>query len=239
MNMTNKDPQQKHFAELQQDWEDERIFDSIEWDKYFKGKIPAHIMEVVAEKALGGEPLELRHMFYEDLRLGADIKGNKTIGRLLKRKRREFKEELERIREQKKRRAEELTAPGGSSILNRLRLQLECRRVEIYEECYERFTYYIRICEGKVKQAEQYDLVAIKEVPCSQFLPGNPMKKSPGREFYKCPLHDDDTPSFCYYIEQNSWWCYGCSEGSDVIDLVQKLEGIDFKQAITILKQHI
>ena len=39
----------------------------------------------------------------------------------------------------------------------------------------------------------------------------------------RCPLpdHDDNTPSFVVYPANNSWWCFGCSRGSDVLDLYQ------------------
>lgn len=36
-----------------------------------------------------------------------------------------------------------------------------------------------------------------------------------------CPLpdHDDKSPSFNAYPETQSWWCFGCSRGGDVVDL--------------------
>ncbi len=47
-----------------------------------------------------------------------------------------------------------------------------------------------------------------------------------GRLVGRCPLpdHEDRTPSFyCYANEHagfyDSWWCFGCSRGGDVIDL--------------------
>jgi hypothetical protein len=39
----------------------------------------------------------------------------------------------------------------------------------------------------------------------------------------RCPLpdHDDKSPSFVVYPETDSWFCYGCVRGGDVIDLAR------------------
>lgn len=33
------------------------------------------------------------------------------------------------------------------------------------------------------------------------------------------PDHEDRTPSFVVYPDTDSWWCFGCSRGGDVVDL--------------------
>ena len=34
-----------------------------------------------------------------------------------------------------------------------------------------------------------------------------------------CPLHDEDTPSFRYYENTESFYCFGCQKGGNVINL--------------------
>ncbi|MBI0475745.1 virulence-associated protein E [Sphingomonas sp. MA1305] len=50
-----------------------------------------------------------------------------------------------------------------------------------------------------------------------------------------CPLHADRTPSFTIYGDDRRFWCFGCGEGGDVIDLVMKLYGVKLRAAIEML----
>lgn len=42
------------------------------------------------------------------------------------------------------------------------------------------------------------------------------------RPVCKCPLHDEDTPSMRFYEETNTFYCFGCRAGGDVIELHRK-----------------
>jgi DNA primase catalytic core len=48
----------------------------------------------------------------------------------------------------------------------------------------------------------------------------------------KCPFHEDKNPSFVVSPEKNLFHCLGCNAGGSVIDLVMKLDKIEFKEAV-------
>ena len=50
-----------------------------------------------------------------------------------------------------------------------------------------------------------------------------------------CPFHNETTPSFFIYTDNNSWYCYGCSIGGDSIDFVMKRDDCDFNVALSKL----
>ena len=54
----------------------------------------------------------------------------------------------------------------------------------------------------------------------------------PNRQgFVSCPFHSERTASFKIYPKSNSFYCFGCGAGGDVIDFVRLLYGLDFRQA--------
>ena len=50
-----------------------------------------------------------------------------------------------------------------------------------------------------------------------------------------CPFHPEKTPSFTVNKEKSVYYCFGCSEGGDVITFIQKIEQVDFKTALAHL----
>lgn len=50
--------------------------------------------------------------------------------------------------------------------------------------------------------------------------------------FICCPFHHEKTPSLKCYDGTRGFSCYGCDEYGSVIDFVQKLFGLNFRQAV-------
>ena len=50
-----------------------------------------------------------------------------------------------------------------------------------------------------------------------------------------CPFHDEAEGSFTVYEDSQKFWCFGCGSGGDVLDFIQKSEGLSLPEAIARL----
>ena len=47
-----------------------------------------------------------------------------------------------------------------------------------------------------------------------------------------CPFHEENAGSFTVYSDSQRWYCFGCGLGGDVLDFIQRLDGVDLPEAI-------
>lgn len=53
----------------------------------------------------------------------------------------------------------------------------------------------------------------------------------------RCPFHNEKTPSFYVYPETQSFYCFGCGVGGEVITFIKKIENLDYIDAVKFLAQ--
>ncbi len=59
-----------------------------------------------------------------------------------------------------------------------------------------------------------------------------------GRNYVcSCPFHSEKTPSCTIFTDTQSFYCFGCGAGGDVITFVMKAENLDFSEAVKLLAQ--
>ena len=89
-----------------------------------------------------------------------------------------------------------------------------------------------RISEEKIKQASSVPISIIAEQA------GIKLKKSGRNLFGLCPFHNEKHPSFYIYPDTNSFYCFGCQKGNNVIKFVEMLYNYSFKEAVEFLINH-
>lgn len=59
-----------------------------------------------------------------------------------------------------------------------------------------------------------------------------------GRNYVcSCPFHSEKTPSCTVFMDTQSFYCFGCGAGGDVITFIMKIENLDFTEAVKLLAQ--
>lgn len=52
-----------------------------------------------------------------------------------------------------------------------------------------------------------------------------------------CPFHNEKTPSFTVYPDTNSFYCFGCGAGGDVISFIRRIDNLDYVEAVKAVAQ--
>lgn len=50
-----------------------------------------------------------------------------------------------------------------------------------------------------------------------------------------CPFHSEKSPSFVVYQDTQSFFCFGCGAGGDVITFIKRIENLDYVESIRFL----
>jgi DNA primase len=58
------------------------------------------------------------------------------------------------------------------------------------------------------------------------------LEPADGRRKYRCPFHDERTPSFVTYDGPPRFQCFGCGTSGDALDLAQRLGAMTFPDAV-------
>ena len=51
-----------------------------------------------------------------------------------------------------------------------------------------------------------------------------------------CPFHEETAGSFTVYADTQRFYCFGCGAGGDVLDFIQRTDGVDLPEAIRRLE---
>ena len=63
------------------------------------------------------------------------------------------------------------------------------------------------------------------------------LKRSGATYSCRCPFHSERTPSFHVYPDTQSYYCFGCGAGGDVITFIRTIENLDYIEAVRFLAQ--
>lgn len=59
-----------------------------------------------------------------------------------------------------------------------------------------------------------------------------------GRHYVcNCPFHSEKTPSCTIFPDTQSFYCFGCGAGGDVITWIRRIEGLEFPEAVKFLAE--
>ena len=54
-----------------------------------------------------------------------------------------------------------------------------------------------------------------------------------------CPFHTEKTPSFVVYPETQSFYCFGCGAGGDVITFIKKISNLEYVEDVKLLASRV
>lgn len=66
-----------------------------------------------------------------------------------------------------------------------------------------------------------------------------PLKKNGSNYWGLCPFHHEKTPSFSVSADQNLYYCFGCKAGGNVVQFVQEMERLTYREAVEYIARQL
>ena len=61
------------------------------------------------------------------------------------------------------------------------------------------------------------------------------LKRAGSNSVGLCPFHSEKSPSFTVFSKSDSFYCFGCGAGGDVISFIRRAEALEYPEAIEFL----
>jgi len=95
------------------------------------------------------------------------------------------------------------------------------------------YQYRLRPISGNsAKEITQDTIQRAKELPIQDYFTGGKLRQAGNTLIGRCPFHEERSGSFVIYLKQNTFHCFGCGAGRDIIDFVMKTQNLTFIQTI-------
>jgi len=104
--------------------------------------------------------------------------------------------------------------------------------VKIYELATK--TRFVPVVLEEKNEITEEDVANAKEYPIQDLYSGD-LKTVYGRLTGLCPFHDEKTPSFSIFTNDNHFYCFGCHAWGDAIDFYMRVNNVSMMEAIKVL----
>lgn len=80
----------------------------------------------------------------------------------------------------------------------------------------------------------------VQRCDIEEIVSGYVLVKRAGRNLKAlCPFHSEKTPSLVLYPDNQSFYCFGCGAGGDVISFIMRAENLDYPDAVRFLARRV
>lgn len=141
----------------------------------------------------------------------------------------EIKEDLAYLDLQTQR---EYSVPWFEAMVFLYKLEDEREKSRIWIRYWQRLgnLYTPPKLEGHISE---YDIEKAKSYPIQELLETSFKNAGSGKLKSLCPFHEERTPSFVIYTNENTAHCFGCSKHiNNAINFLMERDNIEFKEAV-------